>query len=145
MTTKITQATGGPLLVKQLKNEATMIAEFLDVLTKAGKTLTIPLRSGAGQFSACTVEHMTPKDAPRKIYTNSAWVGISFKDVGSGPDFYRTETIECRNAFVVWMKSMLVWLKEKVEQSDQAFKDISTILVPQQICFTSGFRFATVE
>lgn len=145
MTEKVTQATSNHLMASQLEEEASLIVVFLEMITAAKKTLIIKLRSGIGQLSACKVDHATPKDKPKKVYANSAWIGLKFPDKVNGPDFYRTETIGCRNAFMSWVRKKIVWLSEKIKKPDQAFKDLVTIFVPEEICFTLGFRFSIVD
>ncbi|HCC05927.1 TPA: hypothetical protein DEP94_01025 [Candidatus Nomurabacteria bacterium] len=131
-------------LKNRLDQEANLLKQFFAAIAKAGKTLTIQFRSGTGQLSACKVTHVTPKDIPQRVYLCAAWAGIKFIDYGKGVDFYRTETVECRNAFVVWVKEKLAWLIEQVKKPAQDFNDMTTLVVPVGICFTSGTRFRTV-
>lgn len=126
----------GQGMSKKLHQEAKLIQQLMDLALSAGKIFSIQCRDE----NARKANHYLPKTEPEGIYMNTAWFGAKF----SGGEFLRTETIQCRDAFVAWAIETLEWLKNQVKEASQDFKDMITIVVPAEICFTSGHRFTTV-
>lgn len=113
----------------RLKEEAGVLLEFLNLLEKAKTGLKFQFRSGVGQLSACKVETPLLVSKPKVHMGGTAWVGLEI----SGQRI-RTETIECRNRLMAWVKETIQLLNRQVGSEGQFFKHL---FVPVEVCFVS--------
>jgi len=123
-----------------LEQDRSLIIQLLELIKSTGKILVLHLRPGGGEVGAnkqkCPV---LVKNVDVHV-GGKAWVGLELNGL-----HYRTETIECRKAFMEWVARSLKWLKKQVEDANEAFKARTTITVSGQVCFIPARRLTVVE